>query len=232
MRSPPSSRRRIASSLPGFGASEEARDAYTLPFFTATLREVLERVAPAREVALAGHSLGGLIAANYAALFGSAVRNLTLMDPAGFLRTPRLALRVLGSGPVVGLMSAIKPSRGFVIRTLENAVHDPNSIPPDVKERAVELAANPAIARAFARVYAGAMHEMLHMRELHERLGAWTGPTLLVWGRQDRFIPFRALATTRGVYPRADVLEIDSCGHCPNVEYPKLVAARMRANGA
>jgi pyruvate dehydrogenase E2 component (dihydrolipoamide acetyltransferase) len=129
-------------------------------------------------------------------------------------------------------MRSIKPSRRFVIGTLERAVFDPASISPDVKERAVELAADPAMTRAFFGVYAGAMHEMIHMRELHANLAAWRGPTLLVWGRQDRFIPFRALATATEVYPNASVLAIDSCGHCPNVEYPELVAARMRANGA
>jgi len=50
-----------------------------------------------------------------------------------------------------------------------------------------------------------------------------------VWGRNDRFIPVRALAGARAVYPNARVLEIDRCGHCPSIEYPARVAAAMRA---
>jgi pimeloyl-ACP methyl ester carboxylesterase len=218
----------VAFDLPGFGASGKPHVRYTLPFFTSVLRAVVAdaKVAP---FALAGHSLGGLIAADYAARYPDEVRELTLIAPAGFLRTPQLVLRVLGSRPVTGLMGALKPSPAFVRRTLENAVFSPASIPPEDMTRALELGCNRAAARAFASVYAGALHEMVHMKALHARLAAWRGPTLLVWGRNDRFIPVRALAGARAVYPNARVLEIDRCGHCPSIEYPARVAAAMRA---
>jgi pimeloyl-ACP methyl ester carboxylesterase len=221
----------VAFDLPGFGASDKPRAAYTLAFFGGVLDAVL-RATVTGPFALAGHSLGGLIAADFAARRPADVRTLTLIAPAGFLRTPKLVLRVMGSRPVTALMGAVKPSRGFVIRTLETAVDDPRTIPDAHRERAVELAADPALTRAFLGVYAGAMKEMIHMRELHARFAAWRGPTLIAWGRRDRFIPIRALAAARAVYPGADVLEIERCGHCPNLEAPGLVAARMRALGA
>jgi 4,5:9,10-diseco-3-hydroxy-5,9,17-trioxoandrosta-1(10),2-diene-4-oate hydrolase len=224
------SHRIVAFDLPGFGASDKPRRAYTPAFFTDVLREVVVD-AGVGTFALAGHSLGGLIAAHYAVRFPRDVRSLTLIAPAGFLRTPKLVLRVMGSRPVIALLQAIKPSRAFVLRTLDSAVFDPAVLRSADKERAVELAFEPAVSAAFARVYAGAMHELLHLRKLHARLAAWRGPTLLVWGRQDRFVPFGGLASARKVYPQADVLAIDRCGHCPNVEYPALVTERMRANG-
>ena len=221
----------IAFDLPGFGASAKPDAPYTLERFTNALRAVVDVAAPGR-YALAGHSLGGLIAANFAASYADEVRQLTLLDPAGFLRTPTLALRVAGSRPVTALFRRIRPSARFVRRTLERAVFDPRSVPADHYARAVELGRDPEVTRAFVRVYAGAMQELLHMRALHERLAAYRGPALIVWGRQDRYVPVRALAAARRVYPHADVLEIDRCGHCPSVEYPELVAARMRAGGA
>jgi pimeloyl-ACP methyl ester carboxylesterase len=80
-------------------------------------------------------------------------------------------------------------------------------------------------------VYSGAMHDLLRMRPLHARLTTYRGPALLVWGRQDRYVPVRGLASAEDVYPQAGVLQIDRCGHCPALEYPELVAARMRAGG-
>jgi pimeloyl-ACP methyl ester carboxylesterase len=221
----------VAFDLPGFGASEKPRVRYTLPFLVSVLRAVVAD-ANAAPFALAGHSLGGLIAADYAARYPGDVRGLTLIAPAGFLRTPQLVLRILGSRPVTGLMGAFKPSPSFVRRTLEGAVFSPASIPPEDMARALELGCNRTAARAFASVYAGAMHEMLHMRQLHARLAAWRGPALLIWGRQDRFIPVRALAGARAVYPDAEVLEIERCGHCPSIEYPERVVAAMRALGS
>ena len=221
----------VAFDLPGFGVSAKPDTAYTLQRFTQALRRVVEASGLER-FALAGHSLGGLIAANYAATYPDDVRHLCLVDPAGFLRTPKLALRVAGSRPVTWLFRRIRPSRRFVRRTFEQAVYDARSVPDDYYARACELATDPSMTRAFVRVYAGAMQEMLHMRSLHARLGSYRGPALIVWGHQDRFVPVRALPAARRVYPHAAVLEIDRCGHCPNLEYPELLAAHLRAGGA
>jgi len=221
----------VAFDLPGFGASDKPDRPYTLDFFVDVLGAVV-RNAGATRFALAGHSLGGLIAAEFAAREPDAVRHLTLIAPAGFLRSPKVVLRVLGSGPVMRLAGAFKPSAAFARRTARNAVFDAASMPHDDVERAIALALDPAATRAFLRVYAGAMHEMLHMRELHARFARRREPTLLVWGRQDRFVPVRALATARSVYPSAAVLELDRCGHIPSIEYPDEVVASMRASGA
>lgn len=218
----------VAFDLPGFGASDKPRVPYTLPFFTGALDAVVRSSADGH-IALAGHSLGGLIAASYAADRPEAIGALTLIDPAGFLRTPALALRVMGSGPVLSLMRSVKPSPGFVRRTLHSAVYDPAAIPPEDVAHAIALSRDPAVSRAFFAVYAGAMNEMVHMKALHARFATWRGPTLLVWGREDRFVPVRALAEARRVYPAAEVLEIERCGHCPNIERPALLAERMRA---
>jgi pimeloyl-ACP methyl ester carboxylesterase len=221
----------VAFDLPGFGASQKPEADYTLAYFSGALRGVVEALG-LRSFALAGHSLGGLIAADYAASYPRDIRALTLIAPAGFLRTPKLALRIAGSRPVVGLLQRLRPSRGFVRRTFRTAVFDERSLPEDYHDRAFELSQDPAMTRAFVRVYAGAMHELLHMKTLHARLAAWRGPTLIVWGHEDRYVPVRALAGARAVYPHSDVLEIAGCGHCPSLEFPDETAARMRANGA
>jgi pimeloyl-ACP methyl ester carboxylesterase len=143
-----------------------------------------------------------------------------------------LALRVLGSGPVLWVLHAVRPNRAFVERTLERAVYDPACIEPADRERTISRALDPAAARAFVAVYAGAVGELIRMRAAHARFRAWTRRTAIVWGREDRFIPVRGLAAARAVYPHADVLAIERCGHCPHVEFPEAVVARMRAAGA
>jgi pimeloyl-ACP methyl ester carboxylesterase len=222
----------VAFDLPGFGASDKPDVAYTLTYFTDVLAHVVERTAGDARFALAGHSLGGLIAANFAARYPDRLRALALIDPAGFSRTPKIVLRVAGSGPVSWLFRSIKPSRAFVESTLDQSVYDPRSVSREMRTRAIELARDPALTRAFARVYSGAMQEMLHMRALHRSFAAWTGSTLLVWGKDDRYVPFAGLAQARKVYPQASVLALARCGHCPAIEYPELVARALRAIGA
>ena len=218
----------VAFDLPGFGASEKPDVAYTLAYFTGVLAHVVDGLH-LEAFALAGHSFGGLIAANYAARNDARVRVLALLDPAGFARTPKLALRVAGSRPVAWLFQHLKPSRAFIESTLDQSVYDPASIGRAFRERAYELSRDPALTRAFARIYAGAMQEFIHMRALHRTFAAWCGPSVLIWGKQDRYVPFAGLAQARAVYPQAAVLAIDRCGHCPAVEYPELVARALRA---
>lgn len=219
----------IAFDLPGCGASDRPKAAYDLDFFFGVLCEIVRDVqAP---FALAGHSFGGLIAADYAARRPDGVRALALIAPAGFLRTPVLAMRVLASAAVIASRARLAPSPALVRRTLVKSVFDPAAIPADDRERAVALACEPAAARAFLGVYAGALNALVHTRALGARLGTWRGPTTLSWGRQDRFIPIRALAAAKGVYPQALALELERCGHCPAIEHPAAVAAHLRANG-
>lgn len=219
----------VAFDLPGFGASEKPDVDYTLAYFTAALADVVEAAGLPRCFALAGHSFGGLIAANYAASARERIRALALVDPAGFVRTPTIALRVAGSRPVAWLFRNVKPSAGFIDRTLDQSVYDPACVGPAVRARAVALARDPAYTRAFARVYSGAMHELLHMRALHRRFARYAGPSVLIWGKNDRYVPFAGLAAARAVYPHAAVLAIDRCGHCPAIEYPALVARALRS---
>jgi 4,5:9,10-diseco-3-hydroxy-5,9,17-trioxoandrosta-1(10),2-diene-4-oate hydrolase len=221
----------VAFDLPGFGASGKPKAAYTLAFFTAALYDVVE-AAGLRRFALVGHSLGGMIAAEFASRHPARIRLLGLIAPAGFLRTPALALRIAASRPVLWLLGLIRPTRRLVNNTLDLAVYDRSSIPADQRERAFALSQDPAVTRAFFSVYAGAAKDLARARAMQARFARWRGPTALVWGRQDRYVPIRALATARRVYPSATVLEIDRCGHCPNLEYPRLVANALLESGA
>jgi len=225
-----STHRVVAFDLPGFGASDKPDVGYTLAYFTSALRAVVG-AAGVHDFALVGHSLGGLIAANYAAYHPGRVRALGLLDPAGFLRTPHLAARIAGSRLALHLRLRLRPPQAFVRATLRKAVYDDGAIGAGERERAYALASDPATVRTFLRVYAGAADEWLGMRALHARFAAYGGPTTLIWGREDRYIPARGLRTARRVYPHADALVIPRCGHCPAIEYPALVAERLLANG-
>jgi abhydrolase domain-containing protein 6 len=217
----------VAFDLPGFGASSKPDARYDLGFFTETLAAVVERFE-LRRFTLVGHSLGGLIAASYAAQRPERVELLALIDPAGFRRTARLLFHVAASRPAAWFFG-MRPSRRFVRRTFARATVDPECIPEAIHEQAFRLARDPAFLRAFARVYSGALGDWLRLRGLHERLGRYRGPVLLFWGRQDRYVPIRALAHARRVYPQAKVTVLERSAHLPNVEEPAAVADRIRA---
>jgi pimeloyl-ACP methyl ester carboxylesterase len=215
----------VAFDLPGFGRSAKPNAAYDTRFFGDVLGSVIETLAPG-PVVLCGHSLGGYIAANYAVEHPDRVERLILIAPAGFLRAARFLYALIGSQLARWLFTR-HPGRGFVNRTLDQSVYDPASITAPIREAAFDYASDFKVRRAFAAVYTGAIQDFRDAPRVHARLRAWTGPTLLIWGRHDRYIPFKALTPTRAVYPQAEVLVCEHSGHLPIVEEAPLVAATI-----
>ena len=216
----------VAIDLPGFGASERPDVRYDLPFFCAVVGEVARQSLPERFV-LAGHSLGGMIAADYAATFPTQVERLALIAPAGFADVPALVVRVLGSG-LVRRFFMQRPSPRFVERTLRTSVRDPAHLDADVVAQAVAYAADPLVRRAFGGIYAGAMQAMRDLPTLHRRLARYRGPVFIGWGRHDRYIPVKALANARRVYPQATAIVFEDSGHVVMDDEGAALAAALR----
>jgi len=217
----------VAFDLPGFGSSDRPDVRYDTAFFARFIADALAQCASAPFV-LVGHSLGGYIAAQYAAALPDRVERLVLIAPAGFLRSVRFIYALLGS-QFARYAFTRRPSRAIVNRMLGAAVLNPSVIEPSIAERAYALAGEGAIRRAFAGVYTGAFQDFRKTRALHARLRAYTSPVLLVWGRHDRFIPIAGMAAAIAVYPHAKALVAENSRHLPMVEEPQLVADAIAA---
>jgi pimeloyl-ACP methyl ester carboxylesterase len=217
----------VAIDLPGFGASERPDARYDLPFFRAVLAAVAHQSLPER-FALAGHSLGGMIAADFAATYAGTVSKLALIAPAGFAPVPSLVVRALGSGLVKRLFMQ-KPATSFVERTLRNSVADPAHLDPAVVAQAVAYAGDPLVRRAFAGVYGGAMQAMRDLPALHQHFAQYRGLVFVGWGRADRYIPVKALDRARLVYPQAQTQIFEHSGHVVMDDEPAALAAALRA---
>ena len=46
-------------------------------------------------------------------------------------------------------------------------------------------------------------------------------PLLLIWGREDRFVPLSIGESIRHQHPRIDLVALEGCGHCPHDEVPE-----------
>jgi 4,5:9,10-diseco-3-hydroxy-5,9,17-trioxoandrosta-1(10),2-diene-4-oate hydrolase len=220
--------RLVAYDHPGFGKSEKPDVRYTTEFFGDALRGVIEAYG-LDHYALCGHSLGGMVAAQFAGTNPPGMRALALIDPAGFLRTPKLFIRMVGSAPVTALFKSIRPPKGFVRNTFETAVYDKSVLDESMHEEMYRLSQDPLMTRAFARVYRDALQSFLNLPSLHAQMAQWKGPTVLVWGKEDKYVPIRALPEAQKVYPQAETTVIERCGHCPTIEYPERMAGILRA---
>ena len=52
-------------------------------------------------------------------------------------------------------------------------------------------------------------------------------PMLLIWGRQDRFVPLSIGEKVASENPRLNLAVINGCGHCPHDETPEQFLEMM-----
>jgi pimeloyl-ACP methyl ester carboxylesterase len=216
----------VALDLPGFGGSEQPRDlsAEVLP---RVVRGLADRLG-IRRAALVGHSLGGCVAVMLAAEEQDRITRLALLDPAGFNLAPAdlpWLLRVAGS-PAGRVLEVLPARRALVRLGLRQVFHDDSKLgPEDVEEYWAPLARPRALAatRSLLRSGAGVTAERFH--SLAARVAA---PTLLVWGRQDAWIPMTWAERFTRAIPSARLEILDACGHMPQEEQPETLAGLLR----
>jgi pimeloyl-ACP methyl ester carboxylesterase len=225
-----SGRRAIAFDLPGFGASTPVRGARYFdprdPFYPAVVDGV-RRALRLERPHLVGHSLGGGIAGVTAVVHPKAWRSLTLVAPGGFGPEMALFLRIF-SLPFLGLTTWLPRPKSVGRAVLESCFYDRSRIPAHLYEESLRY--DPTYPETLRVMRAVATFRGVR-RSLREawlgRAAEYTGPALVVWGRQDGIIPASHLAALHRTYPNAELRVIESAGHLVMPEQPDAFAAAL-----
>ncbi len=192
-----------APELPGYGESTGFETIDGILGLTLYHRQLVESWG-VDQIDVIGHSLGGMFAAEFAALCPHLTRRLVLIDAYGLwlddvgMPDPFvLSEKELTSAKWAAAGAAVEPS----IFT-----PDPNNPTATVLERAKNL----ATATKFMWP--------IPDRGLRGRLPYIQAPTLVIHGARDGLIPSAYADEFGRLIPNARVLHIDGAGHLPMVE--------------
>ena len=168
---------------------------------------------------LMGHSMGGMIAAEMAALAPQSVARMALLCPAGMW---------LGDHPIPDIFAMLP------FQLAEVLFADPN-VGEEVLTGGADFSDNETltrfmVARARQQGMAGKILFPIPNRRFSERAYRVTVPTLLVWGRQDRLIPPAYADAWQAALPDAEVELIDGAGHMLPYEQSAAVVAAVTAH--
>jgi pyruvate dehydrogenase E2 component (dihydrolipoamide acetyltransferase) len=208
-------RRVVALDLPGHGGSvkevgngdgETLADAVT----TALAALGIDRVH------LAGHSLGGAVAALVALRRPEQTVSLSLIAPAG------LGPEINGTF-IAAFLAATR--RREVAEALGLLVHDPALVSRFMIEDVLRYKRLDGVGAALSTIAAAWFPGGRQAMDLGARIAALPLPLQFVWGRADRIVPVAQSNALAGRFP---VHILDDTGHLPHLERPGDVSRLLR----
>lgn len=170
-----------------------------------------------------GNSLGGSIALECARTAPQRVASMVLVDPAGIDRGGVLLEFRLATLPVLGELLT-RPNAMGIRMLWRKAVADPSIVTDEMIAAKMTLAKMPGAHAAFLntlRSFLGLSgFSAEHVKALQSALPAMKTPTLVLWGREDKFVPAYHAQVLGRLLPDVQVQIWDHCGHVPQIEYP------------
>jgi pimeloyl-ACP methyl ester carboxylesterase len=200
--------------LPGCGLSEPDRTGdYSDSRSVALVKDLMDLLG-LKTAALVGNSMGGRIAWRFAAAFPERTSKLVLISPDGFA-SPGFQYGKPPEVPaLLHLMKYFLP-RPALKMNLAAAYADPTRLTEPVVDRYYELLLasgnrEAMLDRMRQSVLEDPVPVLLHLRT----------PTLLLWGKQDRLIPYANAADYLASLPNATLVSFADLGHVPHEEAP------------
>lgn len=198
----------------GRGWSDRPEVAYDRALWVGQLRELLDALGITTPVVVAGLSMGGAIAIDFADAWPAAVAALVLVDPMhegnepGLLRWPLLG----------DWLMAVRVAPNMAPGQMDD-FHQPERFPGWVDRYRPQMR-----FKGFRRASLSALRNYLATDPWpgFERVGARGVATLLVWGEQDTVVPFAGAERVRAALS-ARLIAVPACGHIPQVECPEQV---------
>lgn len=209
----------LAIDLPGFGHSDGGSKHYTPENYAAVLHHLIQQRARA-PVLLVGHSLGGAVALNYAALYPETVSRLVVVDVAGILHRLAYNKFLVGSWLHGGNTASRWSSewlQSFAGKFLEGA----ESYPID----SVDVLDAPHGVVAERNIAAMALLEA----DFTPLLPQVTSPVMILWGQEDSIAPLRTAHVLLHRLSHAWLEIIPGAGHVPMSEQPDEFNRRLLA---
>jgi pimeloyl-ACP methyl ester carboxylesterase len=213
----------VAVDFPGFGGSE-IRSGLPPSAYPRLVEGLMDRLAIAR-ASLVGNSMGGGAAVVVAARSPERVDRLVLIDSVGYNLAPRdrpFLLRATGWKPAARLVEALPIRRAMVTAALRQVFYDDRLVTAErIDEYVAPLLRAGAVAAAQALLTSG---DDMGVPELVGRVRV---PTLVVWGREDAWVPVAQADRFLAAIPGSRKVVLEGCGHLPQEERPAEVSALL-----
>lgn len=191
--------------------------------FVATLDALLTKLGVTR-FALAGNSMGGYVAWEYALAHPGKLTQLVLVDAGGPPDDPNKQLPIgfrIARTPGLSKIALVITPRSMFEKSLHGSVSNQAIVTPQAIDRYWELNRYPGNRKATGDRFA----QYAKRGTNTGRLGEITVPTLILWGDQDKLIPVSGADWFAAQIPGSVKIVYPGIGHMPMEEAPDQSAA-------
>lgn len=190
----------------GFGKSDKPLVNYRIRTYVDFLDQFCKQLKIER-ASLVGNSMGGWIAAHFAAAFPDRVDKLVLVDAGGYAPPKDFDTRVFYD---------LNPTTREGMKVLSAKVFYNKLFLTDT---AIDQAMTARLAAGDGFTIKSITESIIRGEDyLDETVKTIKRPTLLVWGRQDGLIPLADAERFKRDIAGSQLVVIDQCGHVPNIE--------------
>lgn len=213
-------KRVIRFDLPAFGLTGPSpENEYSFEYYSTFIDSLFSKLK-IQQCFLAGNSLGGSIAWNYAVRFPDRVHGLILIDAGGYPKKDEkgsLGFKLAAMPGVNNLLLFITP-KSLIRKSLEDAYADKKMVTDTLTERYHDLILRAGNRRAALSLFKNPM------RADTATISGIKIPTLIIWGKEDQLISYEQAYRFQRDIQGSRLVMLDHIGHVPMEEAPDLVA--------
>tara|TARA_B110001452_G_scaffold90028_1_gene73942 strand:+ start:540 stop:1514 length:975 start_codon:yes stop_codon:yes gene_type:complete len=205
----------IRMDLPAFGVTgANENNQYDLNSYSQFLESFLNKL-DLNEFILAGNSLGGSISWFYTANHPDQVKQLILLDPAGFpSQKERPLVFRLAEVPLLSLALKHITPKFFIKDNLEQVYFDDSKVTDELIERYHQMILREGSRTAFVE------RAKLEGADNTYLLNLIKTPTLIIWGENDLWIPVEDGQKFKDRIANSSLVIMEETGHVPMEEKP------------
>ena len=210
----------IRLDLPAFGLTGPNKNAdYSIESYTKFLSQFLEKIK-VDKFYLAGNSLGGNIAWNYAAEYPEKVLKLILIDASGLPTfTPQPPIFKMAKTPILNSLFLYITPKFFIRKNIEQVYADKLKVTDALVTRYHKMSLRTGNRKAF--IDRAKTDFNLAEKVNLVKLKSVKTTTLLIWGAKDTWIPLGNGKRMDSMLLNSKLVILENSGHVPMEESPK-----------
>ena len=210
----------IRMDLPAFGITGPNKNAdYSIESYTTFLHSFVEKLN-LEKFHLAGNSLGGNIAWNYAAEHPAKVEKLILVDASGLPTNKEPpAIFKMAKTPVLRSLFLYVTPKMLITKNIKEVYADDDKVTDELVTRYHKMALRSGNRQAF--IDRAKTDFKLDAKINTDRLKSIQTPTLLIWGAKDLWIPLDNGKRMNRILVNSKLEVLENSGHVPMEENPK-----------